>query len=258
MITGVIFDLGDTLFRFTGSWPEVFEQGREALVRALDTYGLPVDREEFHKQWQSEMDLAFQVRDEDHVERPTRDILPAVLERFGYTAVEPSIIARVLQEMYAVSEAYWEIDPDAVEVLEEMGRRYRLGVISNAADDSNVQRMVDRAGLRRYFNPLLVSAAEGYRKPDRRLFWKVAEVWQAAPAELVMVGDTLTADILGAQQAGLHQIWISTRADREDNLEAADKIQPEFRVERLAEVPAVVDGLDDRKGKAAASPSEGA
>lgn len=255
MITGVVFDLGDTLFRFTGSWPDVFAQGRESLVKALAVHGYPVDREEFHKAWQVEMDLAYQARDEDHVERPTREILPVVLQRFGYAAVEPSVIAHVLQEMYAVSEACWELDPDADQVLKTLADRYRLGVISNAADDSNVKRLVERAGLRHYFDPLLISAAEGFRKPDRRLFKKVADAWQAEPAEMVMVGDTLAADILGAQQAGMHQIWISTQADREDNREAADQILPELVVARLGEVPAWVDRLNRGNGGEAPSSS---
>jgi len=65
-----------------------------------------------------------------------------------------------------------------------------------------------------------------------------------------MVGDTLGADVLGAQRAGMHQIWLSGQAEREDNLEYAKRVEPELTAATLAEVPELVRSLTGAQGRA--------
>jgi FMN phosphatase YigB (HAD superfamily) len=54
------------------------------------------------------------------------------------------------------------------------------------------------------------------------------------PENAVMVGDTLPADILGAQQIGMKSIWIARRADRSENNEVLGKIKPDYTIHDLA------------------------
>jgi ribonucleotide monophosphatase NagD (HAD superfamily) len=58
-----------------------------------------------------------------------------------------------------------------------------------------------------------------------------------------MVGDTLGADILGAQNAEVHNIWLDTGADTPGNLAHGDTIQPEFTAHSLGEVPAIIRAI---------------
>jgi FMN phosphatase YigB (HAD superfamily) len=55
-----------------------------------------------------------------------------------------------------------------------------------------------------------------------------------------MVGDNLQADILGAQNAGCHHIWLTAQADTPSNREHVSIIVPEATAERLTDVPAVL------------------
>jgi FMN phosphatase YigB (HAD superfamily) len=62
------------------------------------------------------------------------------------------------------------------------------------------------------------------------------------PADKVaMVGDTLGADILGARNAGIFSIWIKRRANTAGNLAHADTILPDAQIERLSELPGLLD-----------------
>lgn len=63
-----------------------------------------------------------------------------------------------------------------------------------------------------------------------------------------MVGDTLGADVLGAQRVGMHQIWLATQAERSDNRAFADGVHPELTAQSLAEVPELIARLDATLG----------
>jgi FMN phosphatase YigB (HAD superfamily) len=45
------------------------------------------------------------------------------------------------------------------------------------------------------------------KKPDPRLFLLALENAQTRPEATVVVGDSWTLDVLGAQQAGIRSIW---------------------------------------------------
>ncbi len=120
---------------------------------------------------------------------------------------------------------------------------YRLGIISNAGDEANVQRLIEKANVRPYFQPILISAALGVRKPDPRPFQLVLREWDLAAEEVVMVGDTLTADILGAQNVSMRGIWMKTQAEREDNLRSLARVQPDATAEGLADLPDLIESL---------------
>jgi FMN phosphatase YigB (HAD superfamily) len=51
-----------------------------------------------------------------------------------------------------------------------------------------------------------------------------------------MVGDTLNADILGANQSGLISIWLTRRADTAANRKNRPKIIPEIEIDSLSEL----------------------
>ncbi len=107
-----------------------------------------------------------------------------------------------------------------------------------------MQRLIDNAGLRRWFDPILVSAAVGVRKPNPRIFEMALTQWGLAPAEAAMVGDTLGADVLGAQMAGLRSVWLASRADAPANAAHRHTIQPDATIYDLGELPAALEALE--------------
>jgi HAD superfamily hydrolase (TIGR01662 family) len=241
VISGVIFDLGSTLIRFDGDWDLIFEEGLSVLLRQLAADGLAMDPMAFRV----EMETAQRVRQQDHVERTTESVLRRTLEASGYPAVDDALIQRALAAMFAVSEARWRPMPGlhpALDALRVEG--YRLGLISNASDMSNVRRLLAAAGLDGAFDPQLVSAAEGVRKPTVSLFERVLSVWNLPPDAVVMVGDTLGEDILGAQRAGLRSIWFTADADTPANRALTGSVQPDAWTDSLLALPGLIRSLD--------------
>lgn len=248
MIRGLIFDLGSTLIRFDGDWDQARSDGIRSMLQQLRQEGIDLEDEAFADAFIEELKASYAERETNHVEQRTSSLLRKIMAQFGYSEVSDDMMKRALAKLYAEGEKYWRPMPGVHDVLDDLRREgFKLGIISNAGDDDNVQRLVDNAEVRTYFEPIVVSAAVGIRKPAERIFEMVLEEWGFAPQEVVMVGDTLRADILGAQWAGLHHIWLTADADSESNRADVKRIIPEAVAEQITDVPALIQRWNNEK-----------
>lgn len=245
MITGVIFDLGSTLIHFDGDWPAVFEESLHALARQLEGEGLTVAPQALRAEFRRQVEVSQALRQQDSVERTSAWVLRQVLEALRAGAMDEGVLDRALRGMFAVSEARWMPMPGLHDVLAALRvDGYRMGLISNASDEANVRRLLEQTGLTGVFHPELISAAVGIRKPDVRLFQQVLTAWGATPESVVMVGDTLGEDILGAQRAGLRSIWFTADADTPANRTWRTTLLPDAATDDLRRLPALIRSLD--------------
>jgi putative hydrolase of the HAD superfamily len=241
----VFFDLGNTLLYFNGAWPQVFAQADRALLAELQAAGLDLDAEDFLREFRARLTAYFEEREAEFIEHTTAYVLMNLLAELGYPDVSEENVRPALERMYAVSQTHWHPEDDLIPTLDRLRQEgYRMGVISNASDDADVQTLVDQGGIRPYIEIALSSAACGVRKPNPRIFQIALEQCGLQAGETVMVGDTLGADILGARNAGLFSIWITRRADTPANRDHADTIRPDASIARLAELPALLAALD--------------
>ncbi len=234
----VLFDLGSTLLYFDGALPVLVQQADHLLFEALVKLGYRLDAASFIPAFRGELQVYFHQREVDFLEYTVKNMLRLNLASVGYTDVPEAHLKTALREMYAVTEAHWKLEEDALPTLAALKRQgYRLGLISNAADADDLRTLLDQNGLTAWFEQILISAEVGYRKPHPHIFQLALDFFGVTPKQAVMVGDKLGADVLGAQNAGLANVWITRRAYRSDNLVHEDTIQPDVTVETLAELP---------------------
>lgn len=237
-----MFDLGNTLLYFDGVWEKVIAEMDTALLHSLQAGGLILKEQDFLRQVEARFAEYDVQKSGEFLEFTTTFILRGLFADQGYPEVPEPTLQQAIQAMYAVSQSHWQLEADALptlQVLREQG--YRLGIISNAGDDQDVQTLIDKAGLRDYFEVILTSAAQGIRKPNPRLFQQALQHWGTPPEHAVMVGDTLGADILGARNAGIYSVWITRRAS--PNQPHQDTIIPNARVATLGELPGLFSTL---------------
>lgn len=245
MIRGVIFDLGSTLIRFDGEWADTLKRMRSDLLAFLQSHGYAPEGQAFLDTYAARLDEFYSQRQNDWIEYTAALALRLSLAEHGAEAVPDWLIERALEVSFAHSESRWAPMPGAHALLEWLqAEQFHIGLISNASDEANVQRLIDNAGLRPWLDPIIVSAAVGIRKPNPRIFEMVLAQWGLPPAEAVMVGDTLGADVLGAQLAGMHSVWATMQADNAANRAHRDTILPEATIGDLGELPAVLAALD--------------
>lgn len=85
----------------------------------------------------------------------------------------------------------------------------KLGVITNGPTVWQ-SRKIETLGIAPLFDAILISDAEGVRKPDSRIFVRAMERCSVVASESMFVGDHPEADIEGARGAGLLPVWKRT------------------------------------------------
>lgn len=152
-------------------------------------------------------------------------------------------------DMAAVMDAYdWQpapgerAYPDALEVLPRLrAHGLELGIITNASHPMSYRdRELAAVGLLDLFPRCRLSAVDvGCLKPHRRIFERALEILAVDPAEAVFVGDSLEADIRGAQGVGMRGVW---RAEGQDLLADEGDILPDGTIATLHDLLPLLDG----------------
>jgi putative hydrolase of the HAD superfamily len=243
-LRGVIFDLGHTLMYLDSTWPEVMEQGVVDLAVFMDGQGLKLDGQSFARAFVSHREEGYARAQDTMREVTAQNTMSRTFSQFGLSDPDPALVQGGIDAFFACEESRWRADPAAIRVLRELARQgLRLGMFSNATDDRFIQRQVDRLGFRPWLDPALSSAGTGIRKPDPGTLRPIPAAWNLPPEAVVMVGDTLEADILGAQRAGMRGVWIRSCEDARqegrgpDEVSLQQSILPDATILRLGDLP---------------------
>ena len=102
--------------------------------------------------------------------------------------------------------------PEAKEMLELLKNKgYRLFAASNSFGHLQRSRL-EHAGILPYFEDTFISMDIGYDKPDIRFYQEALRRAGLQPHEVLMIGDSMTTDVLGAQAAGIDALFFDRRA----------------------------------------------
>lgn len=240
-IKGIIFDLGNTLIRFTGDWQPIIQQGAQAMARwYVKKKHIRLDEAALVHAFLSER--ANRPIDKTHQEIPASESLRTALQKIDAPPAAEAHVGAALKVYFEPEAKLWQPYPDAVETLRLLREQgYRLGLYSNASDDPFIQRLVNKAGLRPWLSPTFSSAGWGWRKPKPEPFRLIADRWQLPPESIVMIGDTLRADVLGAQKAGMRSILVTM--DESPTNRQNRHIIPTATAASLSELPEIITRL---------------
>ncbi len=242
-VTTIFFDLGYTLINFEGNVDRILRKSYFALADALLKSGYNFSRKEFVHQYHQVIAHYYRAREEDHAEQPTGIFVNRALACVDQPSASEEVLTPAIAAMFAVTEAHWRLEKDTHYTLAGLkDKGQRLCLISNASNANDLYRLVDNAGLRPYFDHIVISAEEGIRKPDARIFEKALSLMKVNPSQALMVGDTLMADIFGAQRVGMRGVWITRRAMRPENTRVKKSIHPDFEIPKLSGLLKILDG----------------
>ena len=146
----------------------------------------------------------------------------------------------VAQSLYEknLSESHFFID-GAPRLLMTLSRKYPLYIVSNGTTVVQNKRIAS-AGIARYFQGIFLSEELGADKPQIEFFERATNgILEYTPEESIILGDSLTSDIQGGINAGMHTCWFNPHRRERGN------ILPEFEITDLAEFDAVLQKLNE-------------
>ena len=96
--------------------------------------------------------------------------------------------------------------PHARETLDYLSAKYPLTLVSNGFTEVQFRKLRS-SGIEHYFSHIVLSEFANALKPDKKIFDYALQLNGAKPDETVMIGDNYETDIIGAQNAGIDQIY---------------------------------------------------
>jgi len=138
------------------------------------------------------------------------------------------------------------LDPEAVPLLERLGRGYKVGLITNWEHGPKVHRMIDELGVRHLFHEVVVSDDVGVSKPDPEIYRLALTRLGVDASAAVYVGD-MDLDARGSLDAGMHPVLIRRRGGNGNwssySSPAECSIDPDHVtcIEHLSELPRVLN-----------------
>ncbi|MHC4983620.1 MAG: HAD family hydrolase [Planctomycetota bacterium] len=239
-IRGILFDLGNTLLDFERvDVRSLFEAGARLSYEHLEKLGCPLPPfAKYHRRQLRAIRWKIIKSRLTRREFNSLDLIVRLVKRMGYNLRREQALEQAWLWYKPLSE-FASKEEGLVELLEGFrGRGLVLGLISNTFIPAEVlDRHLAAEGLLNLLPVRVYSCEVRYRKPHPKIFAAALERGQLQAAETVFVGDSLQADIHGANCAGL----ISVLKDPDDRYRHP-KIIPNHRVRKLRELAELVDG----------------
>lgn len=263
MIKAIFFDLDDTLLWDQKSVKEAFAATCRAAAEKYD-----VDVEELEEAVRAEARELYSsyetyeftqmiginpfeglwgnfLDDDDHF-RKMKDIVPVYRKEAwtrGLKALgidDPEFGAELAERFPQERRNSPFVYDETFNVLDELKGKYQLLLLTNGSPDLQNTKLDITPELVPYFDHIVISGAFGRGKPDPSIFEHALTLMSLNKDEVLMVGDNLMTDILGASRVGIKSVWIN-RHDKERN-----EVIPTYEITHLEELYPILASLNSK------------
>ena len=139
------------------------------------------------------------------------------------TIIEEKFENGVAQGAFAVEGAY--------DLLDYLYPKYELYIVSNGFRFVQESRL-KIGDFRRYFKDIFLSEDIGVQKPAKEFFdYCFEKLGNPEKKNVILIGDSLSADIIGGLNCGIDCIWFNKNGD-----DSPKEIEPTFTVTKLKEI----------------------
>jgi HAD superfamily hydrolase (TIGR01509 family) len=241
-IAGILLDLGETLLTFGRvDVPALFREGSRLAYDHLCRAGHKLPP--FGRYHRSKLFAIRYSYVRGRLAGREFDVLALLRRMHRRLGIDLS-----LQQALELAGMWYEplgrmavVERGTIETLTDLrGRGLTLGLVSNTFIPADVlDEHLRREGLIDLLPTRVYSSRLIYRKPDRRIFEAALQQARLPAARTLFVGDSLLADIRGANRAGL----ISVLKDSSER-KWLWRFRPRHRIARIEELRRIVEEYD--------------
>ena len=150
------------------------------------------------------------------------------------------------------AEAYWQYRlrhcrpyDDVLSLLQNLAIRYPLCVLTNGAPAMQRAKLI-ATQLASFFQHVFVGGEFARGKPDPLIFRAALEAVGCQPSQAIHVGDSLTHDVAGARNIGIHSVWINRKGLSQVSLANEHNPRPDFEISTLAALSDCLEQINNR------------
>lgn len=106
-----------------------------------------------------------------------------------------------------------ELMPNAIETLQKLSRTSKIYPVTNGVYNTQMKR-INGANIKQYFQDIFISERIGIQKPEAGFFDFVFQrLGNPSKNKVLLVGDSLSADIIGGIRYGLDTCWYNPKKE---------------------------------------------
>jgi HAD superfamily hydrolase (TIGR01549 family) len=216
----VLFDLDDTLFDHTHS----SRQGLAAIIK---------DHHNLQQAPSLEVEMLYaRLLEEHHIQVLQKKIsleqarFNRVQKLFEYYEVlaEEQQIEQAIEQYVEGYRLARQTVPGSLQLLQALHGRVHIAIVTNNITAEQREKL-QVCGLEPFVDTLITSEEVGAIKPDLAIFESALQRIGCSAQEAVMLGDSWSADIIGAQRAGIRAIWLNRTGMTCPDLALATELQ---------------------------------
>lgn len=221
MITTVLIDVDNTILDFVKCSKWAMTQAYHAQNTAYEERFYPVFKAVNDRLWH-QIELGTLTKEELYTIR-----WPIIFKELGLS-LDGAVFENDFLHYIALSA---EPVQDAIELLQYLSGKYRVCIASNASRERQLKRL-EKAGMLKYIDLIFTSDCIGAPKPTKAFFdGCFAQLPGISPEETILIGDSLTADIIGGVEYGLKTCWFNI-----EKLPIPETLKPDYIVDTLMEI----------------------
>ena len=225
MIKAILIDVDNTLLDFhLGS--------RVIMQQLFDEYNYPFT-EEIYKTYIEVNDILWAKYELGEV---TREEIYATRWKTVFQKLEIGIDSAGFEAKYLEGlKTSAEKVEGADEIMAYLSSKYPVYVGSNATQERQELRLA-KAGLTKYISDIYTSEKLGASKPSEEFFEIcLKNMGDLKPEEVMVIGDSITADINGGRACGMKTCWFNF-----EGTEVPEDLKTDFVVYNLHEIKSII------------------
>lgn len=242
----IIFDLFDTLINFNRSrLPEVELDGTQTKSTSRAAYKIfcrfykNVGFKDFYNAFMESYIEFNKIKEKEHREFPSRERFKLMISKMGIALDSRSdgmVDDMVSAHMEGIAGAMEFPEKNRKTLIQLKEKNPRLAIISNFDHAPTAYGLLDKFGIRNYFERILISEEIGWRKPKADIFLEALGLLRVKPEDAIFIGDSYEADVVGSKGVGMDVIWIS----KSDEPVEKRGLRPDFTVSNFYDLLGVI------------------